>query len=364
MNSLQEQPSALQGPVLVVEPNMTGHRPYYVRLLVEAAVARGQDVVLATRPAQLDSPDAVLHLGELSGQFHPAVSASWTPEALAGLSRDVGAALTVVPDGDRFAMKLALTRGWAGVGGLSLLIMRELAQPHRIPGMQAARTAIRSALFRRANGFPRVRVSVLKSSWWSGSSALPVVRDPISLNSSPEAVQRVTREWGLSEDRYWFAVLGAISRRKNLELVAMALADIDPRRVGLLVAGAWDGDMGEETTSALNELSGAGALVVTVNRTLSDEELDSAVVRTDCLVLAHSNEGPSGLLGKAAAAGTRVVAAGAKSLRADLGWLTGIGTWVTLDEKNLGLAFARAATQDRPAPLVGPQETEFVEALL
>ncbi|HKU12735.1 MAG TPA: hypothetical protein VJQ61_16085 [Sinomonas sp.] len=347
-----------------MEPNMSGHRPYYVRLLIDGAIKRGHRVVVASRPQQFESEDAQIHLGEIFDQFERIVLNDGTPARVAQLSKELRVDHTVVPDGDRFAARLGLTAGWSGAGALSILIMRETAQPGGLPGAQAAKSAIRNLLFRRADSFRNVRVAVLKSAWWTGISTFPVVPDPITLRPSPLAEERLTAEWGLDPDRYWFAILGAISRRKNVDLVARALSELDASRVGLVVAGAWDESVSDETASDLDRLKAVGMPVVVINRTLQDDELDAAVSRVDCLILAHSNEGPSGLLGKAAVAGTRVVAAGATSLSEDLQNLPGIGSWVEMRQSELSQAFGEAAKAERPGPRWGQEPGAFAGALL
>ena len=100
------------------------------------------------------------------------------------------------------------------------------------------------------------------------------------------------------------------------------------------------------------------------DRLLSDLELDAAIRRVDCVVLAHSNEGPSGLFGKAAAAGTRIVAAGAASLRADAGAIPEVAAWSPLDVVGLGAELDLARRKPRPDPIQGLSATDFCTALL
>ncbi|WP_334172075.1 glycosyltransferase [Sinomonas sp.] len=350
--------------MLIVEPNMTGHRPYYVKMLVGAVVATGGSAVVATRPGEFESDDAAIHLREVSGGFRRVELGEFSLATVARLSSEVSATGTVIPDGDRFALRLAFTGGWRGAGSLSILVMREVAQPASGRGVQAAKTTLRSMLFRRVNSFRNVRLAVLKSPWWTGTSTFPVVLDPITFRGSSAVEERLSAEWELDPSRYWFAVLGAISRRKNVDLIARALAEAEASAIGLLVAGGWDATMGDETTDALARLRASGVPVVIINRRLQDEELDAAVARVDCLVLAHSNEGPSGLLGKAAVAGTRVVAAGARSLEEDLKRLPGLGTWVELNVSALSQAFGKAAKAKRPAPQWDQHANDFARALL
>ncbi len=134
------------------------------------------------------------------------------------------------------------------------------------------------------------------------------------MNSTPQAVANLRREWDLDDSRYWFGIIGAIDERKNVSLVMAAAQGLPPGQVGLLVAGRFSDATRESLREFGAELPGGVRLV---DRVLTDEELDAAVAAVDCVVLAHSNEGPSGLFGKAVRAGTRILGAGAQSLRRD-----------------------------------------------
>jgi hypothetical protein len=113
-----------------------------------------------------------------------------------------------------------------------------------------------------------------------------------------------------------------------------------------------------------DEFCSSGAELMIEDGMLSDESLDDAIAMSDCIIVAHTNEGPSGLLGKAAAAGTRVLAAGATTLRKDCMILGDSATWVPLDLQ----AMTRAVDETfRSAPAsVTPTATpsEFCCALL
>jgi hypothetical protein len=90
------------------------------------------------------------------------------------------------------------------------------------------------------------------------------------------------------------------------------------RKLGLLVAGMVDSEVLAQLEADNDDLKRAGHKIVIVNRLLTDAEIDCAVAASDVVVVAHSNEGPSGLLLKSKAIGTTVFAAGALSLRQDL----------------------------------------------
>lgn len=349
---------------LIVEPNPSGHRLYYVRLLAQAAAVRGDEVVLALSDEASATDESGLHLSGLAESVTIVSAHDFGVDAVAELSRRYDAVITVVPDGDRFAMRLARTRGWTGRGTVSVLIMREVAQPGELGLLVAAKSRIRTTLFRRAARLPGVRLSVLKSATWREDSSFASAPDPVTLACADDDVWKLRDTWDLDADSYWFAVLGAIFDRKNVPLVASAVRNAGPENVGLLIAGRCDPGAAQAMAEPLAELERAGARVVVVDRLLSELELDAAVTAVDCVVLAHSNEGPSGLFGKAAAAGTRVVAAGALSLRDDARHVPELASWVPLEAAALAEALRIARTLPRPSAVLMPEATRFAEALL
>lgn len=349
---------------LIVEKNSSGHRLYYVRLLAAAAAERGDCVRIALSAGQIRSNEIEIHLANLPKNVAIVFYHDFDLASVSRVSRELNASTVVVPDGDSFAMDLARFGRWTGSGQLSVLIMREIGQPTRVPGAQYLKTKLRLHLFRKAARLSNVKICVLKPANWAALSEFHPAVDPITFAASDEDVEGVRRNWGLVGDRYWFAVLGAISARKNVDVLANALRQTAPNRLGLLVAGHCDKATLERMKEPLAKLSVAGAKTVVVNRLLTDLELDAAVRGADCLVLAHSNEGPSGMLGKAAAAGTRVVAAGALSLRDDIDLLPHMAAWVPLEITALASALNVALDLPRPSPVLQVSAIGFTEALL
>ena len=346
---------------VVIEPNPTGHRLFYARLIAEAARQRGDHVtlVLGEHP---EAEEERVHLSGLQEGIAVRRGPASGLDDLVRASHVMHSDSVIVPDGDRTAISLALRRKWEGSGELSVLVMRETAQPASNALITRMKTALRTMAFRRAAAMGRVRLRVLKSPTWSGHSAFGVAVDPIRTLATPSTVEAFRSAHRITGDRYWFAVLGAISTRKNLELILDAIVGLDTN-VGLLVAGKLDQDIPLEIRHRLATLEAEGRVVV-VDRLLSDVELDSAVASVDCVVLAHSNEGPSGLLGKAAAIGTRIVAAGAKSLKNDLAAYPALGEWVALDTHTLAEALHRAASSPRPPAVLKASSEAFTSALL
>lgn len=348
---------------LIVEPNEHGHRLFYVRLLLEAALHRGDEVWLGTRANVLATPEGRTHLSGVEG-WHLVPMTTKRRRAVEQASWDIRATTTVVPDGDSVAIELGRWPYWKGSGELSVLIMRETAQPGKSLVVSRVKQWLRRSLIRRANGTRGVRLAVLKSAGWKGGGDLAAAIDPIMLSASDSEAVAFRLANGMHGDRVWFAILGALSLRKNIPLVCESLAALQGHAVGLLLAGAVDDDARDQVAAATQRLRSRGIAVVAKDRLLSDEELDSAVIAADCLVLAHSNEGPSGLLGKALAAGTRVVAAGAQSLREDAQRYPDVVQWSALDREAITDALAEAAESGPVRPVLVTGSDRFTGVLL
>ncbi len=344
---------------LIIEQNVSGHRLSYVRLISDRASATSR-VIIALNPTQDDREEIALHLADLSVDVSLIWRSLGSLSAIEALSREVGATKTVVPDGDAIALQLARRRRWKGAGSVSVLIMRE-SLPSRwgIP----VRTWAKRFMVARARNTKNARVVVLRSSTWAGETSYPIAIDPITLLVSPDRIRVVRALLAEHPERYWFGVVGAISSRKNVDMVAEAVAAMKAP-VGLVIAGK----VADESVPAVNRVSEAMSKrdvpFVVVDRLLADDELDAFVMNLDCVVLAHSNEGPSGIFGKAAAAGTRVVASGATSLRDDCdSWPEG-AQWVPLDVARLATALSDAVALPPPAPASLPSGRSFADSLL
>lgn len=329
--------------VVIMAPAMDGHRFNYVRILLAACDGWAAHVtVLTTAEGREEflakNEGGVVPHWEI---FEPGVDRL---RALEDTSRRMRASMVVVPDGDRLAFHLARRGRWRGRGELRILVMREFAQPGARPALARPKTLLRKALFRFVDAMPGVRLFILGSALLVDGEAggrrgaFPRVPDPIEFEPSEQTRQALRDEAGLEPATYWFAVAGWLDERKNIPLVLAALlsaADLVDRPVGLLLAGRQN----ESVRTAV-----AGQALAQLDRHLSSTELDSAISLADCLVLAHSNEGPSGILGKAAAAGKPVLAAGARTLRTDCATMGHAENWVELEPQALAEAMARLVT--------------------
>ncbi|WP_214965590.1 hypothetical protein [Arthrobacter sp. ISL-48] len=350
--------------VLLTEPSISGHRLAYVRLLAEESLKRDHQVHIALPEGGRESAEFATHLGHLFGDIELSVLPKFNLKGVEAHSRLVNAERTVITDGDALALQLARAHKWNGSGRVSVLIMREHAQPDNSRIKMWMKNHAKQLIYSWVSSIKDVDLALLKSSLWTGRCHLRTATDPIQLSCTEADVVRLRHEWNLGESEYWFAVLGAITPRKNVRLIAECLAAISSGGIGLLIAGKIDTDLRVEIDQSVAQLSAKGASIKIVDRLLTDIELDAAVLAVDCLVLAHSNEGPSGLLGKAASAATTVVSAGAISLRNDMVALGGSAQWSPLQHEPLSLALRKARESHVAREPVSSSTSSFLEALV
>lgn len=352
-----------RGPVLVVEPNMDGHRFSYVSMLVAHCHSERIPVtVLTTSAGKNDFLDKTDLPSEPDWAF-------LTDRGRAGLreietvSRRLQAVTVVVPDGDRIALRLACRPVWRGSGQLRMIVMRWHAQRGRYAALVPLKTHIRRAGFAVAETIPRVTLLRLTSALKAGELRPGQIADPIEYQPTEAARRSLGESVILNPERFWFCVAGWLDARKNIELVLAALSTVASRTgcaVGLLLAGRQDPVITDQLTS----VRPGNVEVTAINRHLTAAELDVAVESADCVILAHSNEGPSGILGKAAAAGTTVIAAGAKTLAADCRRLGPPAQWVELDKEALARAAEVVMSQPSATPIRVASPADFAAALL
>jgi len=362
MGNLQMNVSEIEQPrALIVEGTVSGHRLYYVRILASHLAQSGWNVTVVTRTGGLETKEALLHLAGLSESVSLVESESLRLCDIESISRDVSAVLTVVPDGDWLLKELPKRVGWRGSGKLKFLIMREDSQSANA-AKKLLGTVSKRILRTLVGTFPRVSAVTLKSAVWMGRQR-NIARDPVTrLAKSTDLIHAAAR-FGLDDGRYWFAIVGAISARKNLSLVAQAISEFGDDRIGFLVAGLCPTDELAKAQPWMDRLRTKGVKVVVLNRLLTDLEVDSFVGAVDCVVLAHSNEGPSGLFGKAAGYGTRVVAAGAVSLRVDTAFIPNLATWAPLSVPDVANALEAASVKPAPSKVDGLGPDDFARAM-
>jgi glycosyltransferase involved in cell wall biosynthesis len=346
--------------VVVVAPIGAGHRPTYVRHLLDGAPADTR-VVVATTPAALASPGFKTQ-SALSTKWAEAHVVAWDDWSLDGLTRlgdSCDAAHAVLIDGDRTLLRIGFRGKWAGPR-LTALVMRDQAQYRRAPLATASATRIRNVLFRRAAKTEGVRPVWLRPPYSTRRERQQVVIDPIELHARVEDRDELRSELRLTSGIAWVALLGAINERKNPGLLVDA-AILRPE-TGLLVVGTTTPSVDAELARARS----AGVQVVAHPGYRTDVEIDRAVVAADAVVAIHSNTGASGVVAKALAVGTPVVVGGSRDLREVVEAAPTLGTWSESAPSAVAAALQRAVSMERVPALDAKQASPiaFARALL
>jgi hypothetical protein len=324
----------------IAEADGTGHRLWYVSLLAQAALSRGDQVKIVLSARAADTAERRTHLAGFEDRIE-ILNCRYFYRSLFHRAVDVGINLLVVPDGDRIAIQIGLLptrRRWPRT---NLLVMRTPESRWR-PKSAVKHIAISLASHKSGIGIFYLASGVTDPDSLRDSE----VRDPAPF---PETMlgDAVTDRVELGPGRYWFGILGAISARKNLPVVATAIANCGYSDVGLVVAGELAPGVLDAAAPSIEEMRLAGQKVSIHDRLLSEGALTDLLENLDCLILAHSNEGPSGLLLRGVQAGCRILASGASSLRRDCQALDG-ATWVALEVPTLCDGVRQMLHTDRP----------------
>jgi glycosyltransferase involved in cell wall biosynthesis len=365
---------------VVFEPNFTGHRLNYVALLREDGLRRGATVRLALSSESFDSEEFRMRFpGGLDP--HECINLGHLPNiGLRGYTKWVMAALhatlaanprsrVVVLESDKL-LPHVVSRRLSADRRLVLLVMRAPAlgilKPREF-AKEATKWIAAHVVAKRGatvvclapSGPIRQEYSV------NGFRATP---DPVTVYADAAETVRYRAKHGIGPPIFWYGVFGRITPRKNLGLTAMALAKCAEQQhnLGLLVAGTLSEDELARCAPTLERLVRVGVSVVLDNRLLTDSELDAAISSVDCVVIAHSSNGPSGILGKAYAMGRPIVAAGARSLADDLRRLANAGLYANLNAEDLASSLMQI--RSHPSVIYEPRQAaggaEFARALL
>lgn len=347
---------------LIVEPDPTGHHLYYVKLLIEHCRSNDFAVVVLTTERAVQSSEWLALLGEYAPEVVVPPACAFSLDEIARVANDLGASVTILPEADHHLLPV-LRRGWSGHGELTMLMVRvNVSSREILSWTRPAKTLGKKALIWLAGLRPRVRVFALRSPLVNERGPLQWIPDPVALSDSEDEVGAIREILDSAGRRYWIGVFGAITPRKNLPLILKAI--IGQPDIGLLLAGSVDPQVSAEVAPLLDTLTEGGGQVVQLPGPLSEVQFDSAIRAVDCVVVAHSNEGPSGIVIKAAASGRRLILAGAKSLRRDASQLGEQATWSPLKVELIREAVLSAQRSSVSIPAVKLGASEFVEGLI
>ncbi|GGC67136.1 glycosyltransferase [Hoyosella rhizosphaerae] len=344
---------------LIVERIHRGHRLMYVALLIRGARDRGGRATVLLTPDAPGSVEYATHLGPLAGDFDLITADAISASSIILAARKHRSDTIVVPDADTLLTSF-FRLAWRRLPArLALLVMR----PDSHGGARSTVvTLIKRAIVGALRRHPKVDVFTLASS--TRKPTRNEVSDPAVVDVNSRDLDGFTVLAGLDDDHFWFGVIGAITGRKNVDLVLGALGELDPETSGLLIAGKISDDIRDDLLPVIDAATSMGLTVRVVDDFLENTQIDAAVAAVDCVILAHSNEGSSGILSKATRTGTRILAAGARSLRDDVGRIGDGARWCELDVDDIVSAMRLMQTDPTPKPLSPDGALDFTTKLL
>ena len=345
------------GPVTVlVEPDPNGHRFQAVANVAGVAGQTGA-VVLLTSAGATATPSFATFLGgsgieveECFDEIYPATRALVAEVGRVCRERDVGT--VTVMDADQ-----TLKRWWylapPVLGRLPrkpriiFMVTRYPARVHpadwrgwKVRVAKATLTVLArgAGVLHRAAGFAGRDDT---STGW----LIKRVRDPDLCSAHSRDRVAIRDELGLSRERRLVGIYGVITVGKNPSLVweALQAGGID---ADLLLAGSFSPEVADWTRSVAPTAHGQ---VIVREGFLPDAELDKLVATADVVPLAMTHNGPSGIMGKALAAGVPVVTAGSK-VRAEELVATDAGEVAELTRDSLAAAISRVLARDPSTP--------------
>lgn len=339
---------------VLVEPDLTGHRFQAVANVALRAQQDGDHVVLLTSSGAVTSDafkvylsDVPLEAVEVYDEIHPPTAAML--EAIVARCREDDVRTVVVMDADQTLKRwwLLAPRAFRGLPRRPEVVFFYTRYPARVPLADPVQVKLRvtkalltlvtmaTRTLHRAAGFAG-RDDMNKG--WLVKRA----RDPEICGSHSRDRAELRAELGLPQDRRLVGIFGLISERKNAKLVFESLraGDMD---ADLLLAGSIEPEVGAWIDSLP---PGDRERVLTFNGFLDNTLLDKLIAAVDVSPIALTNNGPSGIMGKALAAGVPVVSAGS-TVRAKELLATDGGELAELEPLSLAAAIQRVF--DRPA---------------
>lgn len=359
----------MEDGLVVFEPNHRGHRLDYCEALIRYAADLDVPAVLAMCSDGLVSGELKLRselarlplisvdLGPLPDITDRGKYSRWVCNELGKLRARFPEARICVLEGDKLLPYMARHPSkWDG--RTSILVMR---MPNGLRPLQRGERL--KTIVKIVAGWVLTRAGARVVALVPATTRAPAYGPRLGFVGAPDpiVVNPGAEPWPLDPERTWFGVVGHITARKNLPLVVRALAQLkDAGRCGLLVAGRIDPSLRGQVDEAIATFRRTGGVVEIADRLLEQAELDRAIRDVDAVVIAHSSEGPSGIVGKALALGTWIVAAGAESLRDDIADRPGVGEWTSLRADTLASAFTRVLQRSTQATtrqeMAGPED--------
>ncbi|MGO4256705.1 glycosyltransferase [Marmoricola sp. RAF53] len=359
---------------VLVDPVMNGHHPQAVANLTLFLQGAGHDVLLLTQAGGTDCTEYAEYLGDVRIEVAEPFTSPIPPTAeiaaaVADVCRTRDVDTVVLMDAD-VALKSwwrHAPRAFRGIARKPRFVLMLTRYPARaglkpISWKLKAPKAVLAAVARTRGVADRVAGFAGRDDMTTGW-IVKRARDPEICSAHSRDRVALRAELGLPQDRKIVGVFGLISQRRNAHLIFEAIEQgaID---ADLLLAGP----VSPEVLEWVEELPADRRARVEVRDGFHPNDLlDKLVAAVDVAPIPLSNNGPSGIMGKATAAGVPVVTAGS-TVRAKEIAATGGGVAVELTAT--GLADGIRAMLDRapdaaPTRRVPPATAEeFASALL
>ena len=343
---------------VLVEPDFNGHR-FQAVANVAAVAGRTGDVLLLTSTGATRTPSFAtfvagldLEVEEVFGEIYPP-----THEIVAAVvetcgRREVGTVLVMDADQTlkrwwRLAPRALRSLPRERRPRVAFMVTRYPAKvaPTDWTGWKMRTSKATLAMLAMATGSLHHAAGFAGRDDTSRGWVIKRARDPDVCSAHSRDRLAIRDELDLPRDRHLVGIYGVITTGKSPDLVWEALQQrgID---ADLLLAGSLTPEVAAWVETVQPTEHGR---VIVREGFLPDDVLDKLVATADAVPLAMTHNGPSGIMGKALAAGVPVVTAGSK-VRAKELVATDAGEVAELTADSLGVAIERVLARDPDAP--------------
>lgn len=362
---------------VLFEPDFKGHRAVFLGFILQHVRARGSAAVIAVSDDALESEEFAMNgipaLAENGGVFtlgrlpedRGRTYRHWLLDQLRHVYDSFPSDQVYVLEGD-IAAGLTLRIPPESLARTTFLLIRRPVVVGTT--LRSTISSWRKAVLFSIASLRGASIVLLGASVAKGKNKRAgtwrIAPDAVVFHGNSELSARYAQKMDLDRARVWYGVFGNIDRRKNLDLIAGALAETaNPERTGLLVAGRVTQSERRLCEPALTTLRGRGAKVVFDDRLLPAADLDAAIGAVDAAVFAQKGDSPSNIYGKARAAGIPVVCSGSRILKDPIRESRS-GIWTPLRRRPMARAYESVIylPHSGPSTMCGPDE--FAEVLL
>lgn len=359
---------------LIVEPDLNGHR-FQAVAHVAAVAGRSSEVVLLTSAGATASDEFKVYLSEVALRAEEVFETIYPPTsamlaAIVGRCAAGDVETVAIMDADQTLKRwwYLAPRAFRRLPRRPRVVFFLTRYPAKVPLTDWVGWKLRISKAALALAAKGTR-SLDHVAGFAGREDMTPgwlvkrARDPAICSAHSRDRAELRAELGLPADRRLVGIFGLISERKNSRLIleAMHATDVDAE---LLLAGS----VQPEVNAWLDSLPGQErSRVIVFDGFLDNALLDKLVAAVDVAPIALTNNGPSGIMGKALAAGVPVISAGSKVRARELRATDG-GVLAELNAPSIGAALRQVLAEDpdRPRRNTVPPATaeEFATALL